>query len=81
MQQNVNHHDVNLFVYLCLQEEVLSLRRPLRCLHPRWPPCHETEGEVWAEETSGAVVAHARCVQVRKLYVVNGSKQNTSCLI
>lgn len=46
MQQNVNHHDVNLFVYLYLQEEVLSLRRPLRCLHPRWPPCHETEGEV-----------------------------------
>ena len=58
---------VNLFAFCCLQEEILSLRCTLRCLYPRWAPCHETEGEVWAEETFGAVVTHTCCIQVRKV--------------
>ncbi len=57
----INSH-VNLFAFLCSQEEVLSLLCTLRCLYPRGSPCHETEREVWVEETTGAMVAHTCCI-------------------
>lgn len=67
MTRRDNKVNVSLFAVVCLQEEVLSLLCTLCGLHPWWSPCHETEGEVRVEETSGAMVAHSRCIQVRKL--------------